>query len=765
MPQFQTTRFGLPTGSQGSSLYGGTAPMDWEERSTGTNGLGKRLGGRTYWRKFGDAFTTGGQDTVAFKSGHMVHISISNFQDPGFTYAAATVPGSSWQTTYLDPLCARIAALPFNAAASGGLYGGFTQPAVKVTLMHEVNAKAKAGAFGSSVANTPAEWKAFNKFFASRLVAAGCRANVILVFVSTAGIDFNTLEPYWDATIFDEWGVDLYCNMPAPGFTWNGSKASYATNLAPALAWARKKGITKVSHPEFGVGDFHDSSMTQWFTDMANYLLTITDIKFTDIIHWGQANHADQNLNALAAQDTGTGIAHPQKHAGVISFMSIMQGNEILTGAAPTTPPAPTGLTAGSAPDGKSINFGWAAVGSPGDRMDFYIQGPGDTFPKKDNTSPLPVTPRSYTFSKNILSGTPYIVTAVLSDSTTALRSGFATKPDGTLLGITTSTPGPANNYPQIVSATATVDPMDPLHYTLAVVATDPDIGQTLSYQWVVTNVRTGVAADPLIGATVEFHAQTEDDYDALLGVTDSGTPPLTTPQHVPFSVQISPSFTDFLHMRMLQTGENIQEAGVIDRATKPAIDRGLQGAYFRKSAHNAIFHMAASSCDPRHLSGSTTYTAAAQDLLFSVMKMEDVKGVGFSTVTSRAMIGSGIVIGFWDMTGLLVDSYVGMDHLLTQAAGGVTEPFPNILTDFGPDDLFISGIWHPAAGMSTTPIYRVGAVGTVEALINAPLVGGNPLAAYGGLTGVATFPTQLDFSKLSNSIGQIYLGVALPSS
>jgi hypothetical protein len=767
MAQFQTTTFGLPMQSQGSSLYGGVDPATWEETHATTAsppGLGKRMARRNFVTKFGDAFKTTGADTIAFKAGARVHVSVSNFSDPGFTYAAAVILGGSWQTTYLDPLCARIAALPFNSpVASGSAFGGYTQPQVDITFQHEVNQKAKAGAYGSSVAATPAEYKAFCKFFNTRLVAAGCRAKVNHVLISSGGVDYNAfLGTYWDATIFDEFGPDPYNNMTVPGFTWNGSTASFATNIAPILAAARAKGIQQISFPEFGLGDAHTSVMRQWWIDAANYILTITDVKIRQLLHWGQANHPDQNINYSAAQDTGsvgtvTQRAHPEQHDGIVQFMAIMQGNEILTGAAPTTPPKLTGLVATSATDGKSINLVWAAPGSPGDRIDFYIQNltTGDTFLHKDNPAGLPTSPRSYSFSKNVAPGQNFLVDAVLYDSTTTLRSGFST-PSG--LPVTTSTPGAGNTAPHIVSATATVDATDPLHFTLAAVATDPDPGQTLSYSWAITNSRTGVLVATLTGATVEHHAQTADPFDALLSVTDSAATPLTTQQHVTYAVTIGTGYTDNYHLRMLQANEDVRQMGPIERATKPSIDDLLWTANHRRTGYLVRHRLLGANYDPGAQAGTNVVTPVAKDLWFTTITMEAEAIAHLRTTITVSQQGSGALGCFFDPdSGQIfngVDPFSIDAWLQNTALGMVDMDTPQQITGFDPGDPAIFGWWWPPTGITRFPAFRVRTSGGVQAFV--PSKG---ISIWGSYNNLTSFPTQLDLTAAITQ-PEIWLGV-----
>lgn len=774
MPAFQTTEFGLPVEAQGASLYGNTGIADWEDRPVASNGMGKRMARRRYRTKFGDLFVQNGfqgasadsLDTIAFKAGCYVHCSVSNFSDPGFTYAAAVIPGGSWQTNYIDPLCQRIAHLSYGAAVAANTYsyGGVTRNTVGITMQHEVNQKAKAGAYGSSVAATPAEWKAFCKFFNARLVAAGARAHVDHIFVSTGGVDYNSvLGTYWDATIFDEWGCDLYCNMNG-SFNWNGTTTSFATNVAPVLAGARAKGIQRLSFPEFSVGDAHTSAMKQWWIDAANYIQTITDVKVTRLLHWGQANHPDQNVNFSNAQDTGsvgtaTQRAHPEQHDGIVQFMTIMQGNEIITGAPPTTPPKMTGLVATSATDGKSINLVWAAVGSPGDRVDLFIQNltTGDTFLHKDNASGLPVTPRAYSFSKNVAPGQNFLVDAVLWDSTTLLRSGFST-PSG--VPVNTSTPGAGNSAPHIVSATATVDPADALHFTLACVATDPDPGQTLSYSWAVTNTRTGVQVATLTGATAEFHAQTQDPFDAFLSVTDSGSPPLATSQHVSFAVQIGTGYTDNYHLRMLQSNEDVRQMGPIERSTKPTIDDLLWSANHTRTGYNVRLRLVGSNYDPGNQAGSTVVTPVAKDLWFTTITMEAEAIAHLRTITGRAQTGTGALGCFFDPdTGQIfqgVDPF-SIDAWLQKTAGVIDMDPPQQITGFDPGDKAIFAWWWPPSGITQFPQLRVRSAGGVQSFI--PSLG---ISIAGSYANVAAFPTQLDLTAALTQ-PEIWLGVPEP--
>lgn len=771
----------------GGGLYGGGNPCEVlsNPTSNGTDpGYGVRMGSRVFHTWFDQCFaTTTSIDTKQWNAGFDISMSVSNFSQSGFTYLKGT--SGLYDTSinnFFTRLSTVISGFGVNTAGTitGASYGGKTRSKLRWTLMHEMDATKKAGAYGSSVANTPAEFQDFWRHFVDLAYTANVRQflDMTQIFTST-GVDTGRV-PTWIVlpkagvspsghVYVDTLGSDRYIGFDK-NWVYQGNIPAYPAQLASDVAAAKQYGLN-LCFPEFSVAESgNDSQMQTYITGIGNSIAAVTDVAITGLWWFGQASNEFQNINKLASEDTVNHIAHLGKYNGITAMIAALGSNAPITGTGPVTPTVPANIQGASASDGKSIVGTWDAYAGSGDQFDAYLQQPTGTFPVKDNATPFSPAGRTYTFSKNVAPGQSYKITFVASNSTSGLRSGF-----GAIVPVQTLQPGSTNTAPIIDTAGYSADPANPFSITFAGTAHDPDSGQTLTYDWKLIDPTTGaVLSDLGAGASVNRVFSSAGAKLARFYVSDNGSPVQTTTRDVAFTVSPPGSaFTAFLNLQALQPGEDVRNIGIYDRQSKAIIDAAIQTLWFQKNQTNAQLNLSGSSCQASSLSGSTTITPVAGDLVYALIKMEgSVISAVAAALNTVIQVGTGLHIGFWDNNNNPILDFANFDAWLNQAGGNwVQANLPQQITGFTPGDLVYFGVWHPST-LTTFPQHRVAAGGTPAALGNQPMlqgVAGSPVAApaFGRLRygSAAAFPTgPLDFTKYLAD-PQVFLGFPLPYS
>lgn len=460
----------------------------------------------------------------------------------------------------------------------------------------------------------------------------------------------------------------------------------------------------------------------------------------TDSTHAGRTSWN----NTTAAQFSAAGAAAVAYWDSDAVWLS--QSNEITAWAAlvaatpPTTPAAPTGVTCTPASDGLTATIAWSALPGGVDHLDAYIQGPGQTFPHKINTSgTIAITPRSYTFATTPGDTySPGVALVASADAGGTNRSGYSA-----FASFSAPNPGAGGHAPIINSSSATQDATNPLLYHLASSGTDPD-GGSLAYLWTFI-----YPADPTVlpvtlpTASGDITLPNAGAWNWTLTLTNAT---LTTPQSG--SVQTNPSGnTSFLDMRVLQHGESVLNMAFVEQDAKPKLDTWARGIDGRQSPHNAKYGLSGSSFSADSISGSAVAAMLSGYLFWWSFTLEDTQLSELLFATSVAQNGSGAVVGVHDSSGLLLGDFNGIPASGTDvdagfsstAAFGIVVPLDlQVLNRTWGETLFGQAFFP--SGMSTYPTFRVSGVGGSAARIGS----GATTPLWGILSGQSAYANDL---------------------
>lgn len=767
----QAPSIGLPGQPNGGGMYGGANPNLAEEAATGSNGFGVRMAGRLFFTWFTQVcVNSGSNDVTQFNSGHDLCISISNFAQSGFNYKAATgvIGGAAGAyDTAINAMFTRMASLlHFNAAVTGGsTYGGFTRNKIRIDIEHEVDSNAKAGLYGSTAANAPAEFQAFWKYFVQLAEAAGIRQHLTMCLIfTTTGFDNGRVAKWFmpdsgGHVWVDEVGSDMYLGFNS-SWHYAGSIPTFASANASTLKWARQWG-KPFCYPEFDVCESgNDTQMEAFFADMVAQLNLITDIPCTGLWGFNQASKQEQNWNKVASEDATNHVAHAGKHSGMARLIA-MGGNVIVPSAVGSAPAAPTGIAVTSAPDGKSANMVWSALPGGVDHVDVYLQAPGQTFPHLYMAN-VANTPRVFTFTTTPGVPTGYFATmAAAADSAGTNRSGF-----GAIVPFATSVQGTGNNPPVIVSGIPSPDPANPLLWNFVVLATDPD-ADPLAITWTLRDPSNPTAA-PLVltdsiasGGTSTLTHNFTAGGSRLYDLTVQDPSGATAEQSGTIAMALGSALTDHYQWRMLQHGESVKQMAFIDQSVKPSQDALMWTANHRRSPWNTRHRLVGSNYDPGNQSGSGVVTPVAKDFWFTTIVMEAEVIAHLRTTISQSQQGTGALGGFFDPdSGALFPDLApfSIDTWLQNTALGMVDmDTPQAITGFSPDDKAIFGWWWPTTGITRFPSFRVRAAGGVQADIPS-----SGISIWGSYNNLTSFPTSIDLTAAITQ-AEIWLGVPEP--
>lgn len=507
------------------------------------------------------------------------------------------------------------------------------------------------------------------------------------------------------------------------GFDFDGFTGypDLSSTIATAQAFAASKGIPWCV-PEFGASPAASDSTHAARTAFNNKVA-------------GQ--FAAAGATAVAYWDDGS--------------VELTTSNEITAWAAlvaaspPTTPAVPTGITCTPAAAGTTAVIGWAALPGGVDHVDAYLQGPGQTYPHKLNTSgPIPVSPRTYSFPT--VPGTTYSpgVTLVAVDAA-GNRSGF-----GAFVAVPAPNPGPTSQSPIITSALPTQDGTNPLLYHCASAATSP-ASRTLTYLWTFT-----YPGDPTVGAVTLTTASGDVTLTApgawnwSLVVTDTSalkSSPQTGSVGTPLTNSVT---TPFLGARMLQHTEDPRQMAIIEQQSKPLFDAAIQGLFNRQTSWNAKYELAGSNFSPDSISPTVTAAMASGTLIWWAFPLEAISLTELLFATSVPQNGSGAVVGVHDSSGLLLPDFQGVPASGTAvdaglvnggvAAYGIAVPLGLIVQkNLTWGETLIGQAFFPA-GMTTYPTFRCSGVNGAAAILGV----GSATPLWGIITGQSAYANNL---------------------
>lgn len=563
---------------------------------------------------------------------------------------------------------------------------------------------------------TLAGWRAaaghFNNLVhtTSGVVATVLACQIYMAFTLTGGKGRN-INNYWDSTWDANHTPDLI------GFDFDGITGypDQSAAVAAAQAFATSKGIP-------------------WFVAEFGASPASTDSTHAARTAWNNTTAAKFAAAGAAA------VAYWDSDAVWLSTSNeITAWGALVATAAPTNPAAPTGVTCTPAPAGTTAVVGWATLPGGVDHLDAYLQGPGQTYPRKINASPIPVTPRTYSFTT--VPGTTYSPgVALVAVDSAGNRSGYSS-----FVVVAAPNPGAGGQNPIITSWSATQDATNPLLYHLAAAATSPP-SRTLSYLWTFTYPSDStVPPVTLATASGDVMLTAPGSWNGTLLVTDTSA--LSTPQALSVGTPAPSAFTPFLSLRMLQHTEDPRQMAFIDQEAKPLIDTWAQGVDGRQSPWNAKYGLAGSSFSADQISPTVVSAAASGVLMWWAFTLEDTSFSQLLFATSVAQSGTGAIVGVHDATGLLLGDFNGVPASGTDvdagfastAAYGIVVPLDLLVQNrtWG-ETLFGQAFWP--SGMTTYPTLHCSAVPGAAAAIGQ----GATTPLWGIITGQSGYANNL---------------------